>query len=197
MPLWLKLSWSLWLIIWAPAYYRYYGAQNFLWFCDISNLLIGMALWSNSRLIFSWQAVSVLLVQIVMTVDILGRLLLGFHPIGGTQYFFKPEIPLFIRLLSCFHFVIPPLLIWAVRRLGYDRRALKLQMAAMFVVLPLCLLVPKHLDINWVYGPFDKPQTLVPSWLYFLACLAGYPLLLYLPSHAILARLFGNPRVPA
>src|SRR5579863_8213896 len=47
IPLWLKIGWTLWLIVWAPVYWRQYGAQNFLFFCDIGNV-IGMGLWLES-----------------------------------------------------------------------------------------------------------------------------------------------------
>ena len=53
LPLWLKIAWTVWLIAWAPLYWRYYGAQNFLYFCDIGNVLIGIGLWLESALIFS------------------------------------------------------------------------------------------------------------------------------------------------
>lgn len=65
---------------------------------------------------------SLLLVQVLYTVDLAGRLLLGFHPIGGSEYMFDPTIPLGIRLLSLFHVVTPPLLAWALAQLGYDGR---------------------------------------------------------------------------
>ncbi|HEV3510588.1 MAG TPA: hypothetical protein VGS05_02720, partial [Candidatus Sulfotelmatobacter sp.] len=61
LPLWLKIAWTVWLIVWAPLYWRQYGAQNFLFFCDIGNFLIGIALWLESPLIFSWAACGLLL----------------------------------------------------------------------------------------------------------------------------------------
>jgi hypothetical protein len=56
IPLWLKIGWTVWVLVWVPVYWRQYGAQNFLFFCDIGNLLIAVALWSESALIFSSQA---------------------------------------------------------------------------------------------------------------------------------------------
>jgi len=35
---------------------------------------------------------------------------------------FDPHIALSIRLLSLFHLVTPPLLLWAIWHLGYDGR---------------------------------------------------------------------------
>jgi len=57
IPTWLKVGFTFWIAIWIPFYWQHYGPQNFLWFFDIGNLLIGAALWWESRLLFSWQAV--------------------------------------------------------------------------------------------------------------------------------------------
>ena len=89
-PLWLKLLVTGWLVVWAPIYWAAYGPQNFLWFCDLANFLIAAALWLESPVLLSSQAVSVLAVQIIWTSDVGTRLLLGFHPIGGTEFMFDP-----------------------------------------------------------------------------------------------------------
>jgi hypothetical protein len=190
IPLWLKVGWTAWLAVWAPLYLRSYGPQNFLWFCDLANLAIGVALWTESPLLFSMQALSVLGVQTLYTVDLLGRLTLGFHPVGGTEYMFDATTPVAIRALSLFHVATPPVLAWAVARLGYDRRALAWQTAAAWVVLAISFLgFGPDRDLNWVWGPFDRPQAWVGPWTWFAACLAGFPLLVYLPTHLALSRL--------
>ena len=56
VPLWLKIGWTVWVIAWVPLYWTQYGLQNFLFFCDLGNLLLMLALWLESPLIFSWQA---------------------------------------------------------------------------------------------------------------------------------------------
>jgi len=191
IPLWLKVGFTLWVLVWAPLYWNFYGPRNFLWFCDIGNVVLAAALWRESRLLFSWQAVSLLLVQLAMTADMLGRLVLGFHPIGGTEYMWDAaNYPLHIRLLSLFHVATPALMIWALLRFGYDRRAIALQVVAAWIVLPICFFfTPPANDIDWVFGPFDRPQTAVAPWIYFVACLVGYPLVLYLPTHVVLSRI--------
>ncbi len=32
IPLLLKVGWTLWIGVWIPLYWDYYGPQNFLWF---------------------------------------------------------------------------------------------------------------------------------------------------------------------
>src|ERR1017187_8237038 len=120
IPLWLKLAWTAWVLVWAPLYWKYYGAQNFLYFCDLGNLLITFGLWLESRLILSWQAVGLLVFQTLYALDLIAALLFGKHLTGGTEYMFDPAVPLFVRLLGLYHLAVPLLLLWAVRRLGYD-----------------------------------------------------------------------------
>lgn len=194
VPSWLKLGWTVWLLVWAPVYASYYGFSNFVWFCDISNVVIGVALWRPSALLFSWQAVSVLIVQLVWTVDLIGRLVLGQHLIGGTEYMFEQSIPLPIRLLSLFHAAAPPVLVYGLRAFGYDRRAWALQTATSWVVLPVSYLLGPSLDLNWVYGPFDEPQTWMPPLAYLGACMLLYPIVVFGLSHLILNALFGRRR---
>jgi len=199
IPLWLKVAWTIWVAVWIPLYWKQWGPSTFLWFCDLANLLILAALWTESALIFSWQAVSVLLFQIVFTVDVAGRALLGRHLVGGTEWVFDdPKIPLYIKLLSVgMHVAAPPLLIWAVRKLGYDRRALLVQTATICILLPVCWLGwDQALNLNWVYKPFNRPQTSMSPGLYLLVCIIGYTLLVFLPTHLLLARLFGRKAAP-
>ena len=193
IPGWLKVGFSAWVALWVPFYWWWYGPQNFLWFCDIGNFVLCVALWRESRLLFSWQAVSLLIVQSAWTVDLAGRLLLGVHPIGGSEYLFDEAIPLVVRLLSLFHGVTPFLMIWAIRKLGYDRRGFALQTLTAWVVLPVCWLAfGPELDLNWVWGPFDRPQEVVAPAVYLGACMVGYPIALYLPTHLLLSRCAGN-----
>lgn len=194
IPLWLKIGWTVWIAVWVPLYWWQYGPRNFLWFCDLGNFMITAALWLESPLIFSWQACSVLLVQILFTVDLVGRALLRVHLIGGTEYMFNDDgsnIPIGMRLLSLFHVATPPLLIWALKRLGYDRRGLYCQIATACVVLPICWLGwNETVNLNWVWGPFNRPQHVMKPWLFLFVCMLGYPVVLYLPTHLVLAKLF-------
>jgi hypothetical protein len=198
IPLWLKIGWTVWVAVWIPLYWMQYGPSVFLWFCDIANLLILVGLWRESSLIFSWQAVSVLLVQVAYTLDVAGRAVFGRHFIGGTEWLFKDDLPLWIRLASLFmHVSAPPILIWGVRTLRYERRAIWYQIATACVVLPLCRLWDAELNLNWVWSPFNKPQHVVPSGVYLLVCIVGYTVLLFLPTHLLLSKLFPPPRPPA
>ncbi len=186
VPLWLKIGWTVWLIVWVPLYWRQYGAQNFLFFCDIGNVLLGFALWLESPLIFSWVACGVLLFQTLYCADFVGALVTSRHFIGGTEYMFDPHLSLTIRLLSLFHVVTPPLLLWAIWRLGYDDRGWKLQTLTAWIVVPINFFWRPEQDVNWARGLFFHEQHAVPGALYLLAYLALVPLCVYFPTHVFL-----------
>jgi hypothetical protein len=183
LPLWLKIGWTVWLLVWAPLYWRQYGAQNFLFFCDIGNVLVGIGLWMESALIFSWVACGLLVIQSLYTIDLAGAVLTGRHVIGGTEYMFDPGLPLLIRVLSLFHVVTPPLVLWAIWRLGYDPRGWKLQTATAWIVVPINHFWRPQMDVNWARGVFFHEQHVMPGWAYLLVYLAAVTLGLYLPTH--------------
>ena len=186
LPIWLKLTWTVWVLAWAPLYWRQYGPQNFLYFCDLGNLLILAGLWLESALIFSWQASGLLIFQTIFSIDLVGALLTGTHITGGTEYMFDVHVPLFMRLFGLFHVVVPVLLLWGIRRLGYDSRGWKLQTLTAWIVVPLCYFWRPQFDVNWARGPFFREQHVVPGWLYVLAYLILVPLLIYYPTHLFL-----------
>ena len=186
IPLWLKLLWTAWVLVWLPVYWREYGLQNFLFFCDLGNLFITAGLWLESPLIFSWQATSLLLFQTLYTIDLAGALASGRHLIGGTEYMFDPHIPLWIRLLSLFHVVVPPLLLWAIWRLGYDQRGWKYQTLTAWIVVPINYFWRPQFDVNWARGPFFHEQHSMPGLLYLLLYLITVPAVVYFPMHRFL-----------
>ena len=186
LPLWLKLGFTAFVVLWVPVYVRHLGPQNFLWLCDLANLLILAGLWLESRLLLSSQLSSVLAIGVVWSVDLAGAFFFGVHPLGATQYMFNPEIPLHGRLLSLFHGVVWPLVMFAVIRVGYDARGWRLQTLICWLVLPATFLLTQPArEINWVWGAFGSQQTWMPAWAYLLVCMAAYPLIIYLPTHGL------------
>jgi hypothetical protein len=186
IPLRLKIFWTAWVMVWAPIYWREYGSQNFLFFCDLGNLFIAAGLWLESPLIFSWQACSLLLFQGLFTVDLAAALVSGHHPIGGTEFMFDPHVAVWIRLLSLFHVVTPPLLLWAIWRLGYDGRGWKYQTLTAWIVVPINYFWRPQYDVNWARGPFFREQHAVPGLLYLLGYLIIVPAVVYFPTHRFL-----------
>jgi len=140
----------------------------------------------ESPLIFSWQATGLLLFQTLYTIDLAGAFSTGSHLVGGTEYMFDPNLPLFIRLLGLFHVATPPLLLWAIRRLGYDRRGWLYQTLTAWAVVPINYFWRPQFDVNWARGPFFREQHAVPGLLYLLGYLVVVPLVVYFPTHLLL-----------
>jgi hypothetical protein len=185
VPLWLKIAWTAWLLVWTPVYWRQYGAQNFLYFCDLGNFLIAAGLWAESRLIVSWQAVGLFVFQTLYAVDLIGAFVFRKHAVGGTEYMFDPAIPLLVRLLGLYHLVVPPLLLWAVRRLGYDRSGWKLQTLTTCILVPINYFWRPEYNVNWARG-IGHQQHAMPGWLYLLGYLVVAPVVVYWPTHRVL-----------
>jgi hypothetical protein len=121
---WAALAFVLVLV---PAYAAAYGPANFLFLCNLSVFLTTIGLFAGSRLLLSSQAVGLLAIAAAWTLDLTLRVLLGRHVIGGTEYMWDARFPLATRLLSFYHVAESVVLLYALRRLGYDRRAYLLQ----------------------------------------------------------------------
>src|SRR5215472_895150 len=191
IPLALKIVYTVFVCALVPIYWRQYGAANFLWFSDIALLALVPALWLENALLVSMLAISVVFFEALWNVDFFLRLLTGKSLIGLSAYMFDPKIPLFIRGLSCFHVVLPLLLLWTLHRLGYDARAFVWQTLVALVVLPLSYLVSNPQEnVNWVYGFGQNPQRILPAPLFVAVLMLLFPLVVYLPTHLLFIRMF-------
>lgn len=125
----------VWLAVWIPAYWSFYGPVVFLNLCDIALILTCVGVWRGSALLVSSQAVSSLVVDLAWVTDLALCGLTGRHLIGGTEYMWDPAYPGWLRALSLFHVALPVALLSSLRRLGYDRRGPWLQLAIAVPVL--------------------------------------------------------------
>ncbi len=193
IPVWVKLAHTVFVALLVPVYWRRYGLANFLWFSDIALLVLVPALWLESPLLVSVIALAVLGPELAWTMDFAGRLLTGVSGFGLSAYMFDAGIPRFVRALSLFHLVLPPMLVWLVWRLGYDRRALLGQIALAAVVLPASYLAgsPRE-NVNWVYGFGERRQAWMPAPLFVVFQLVLFSLVIYLPTHLVLALIFAS-----
>jgi len=203
VPLWLKLGYTAFVAILVPVYTVHYGPGNFLWFSDVALLLGLAAIWLESPLLASTQAIAVVVPESGWIVEVVLRAALGVRLAGLTDYMFDPSIPPFVRALSLFHVWLPALLVWLVVRLGYDRRALVVQtLIGSAVLVATYLLTGPERNVNWVH----RWGSLAGGWPLVLS-LATFPLAFYLPAHLVLrgtcptpddrCRIDGHPRFPA
>jgi hypothetical protein len=199
LPIALKLLVTAFVAVLVPVYYLNYGPTNFLYFCDVALLMSVVGLWTEKPLPASMAAVGILIPQLLWCADFLAQLF-GFKLVGLTAYMFDAERSLFLRGLSFFHGWLPFLLLFMVRRLGYDRRALwawaglgwALCLVAYFLLPPAGTVLsdPKiPVNINYVFG-FDDAhvQTWLPGPVYLVGWMLTLAAVFYLPTHLLLRR---------
>ncbi len=207
LPLWFKLIYTAFVAVLVPTYWYHYGPGNFLYFCDLALLLTGVAIWMESAVLVSACAVGILLPQMLWMLDFLFTGL-GWPITGMTTYMYEPRIPWFTRFLSFFHFWQPPVLVWLLWRLGYDRRGLVVwwpigwaAMLASYLWLPP---PPAPADqtglpvnVNFVFGLDGQgAQTWMPPHLYLGVLMLALLVLLWWPSHWLLSRIPAFARTP-
>ncbi len=187
IPLWVKLAYTLFVCVIVAVYVVKYPPGNFLWFSDIALLGTVPALWLESSLLASMMTLGVLLPEVMWNLSYVGRLLTGKRISGLTDYMFERDKPLYLRALSLFHVFLPILLLWMVARLGYDPRALLAQTLLAWIVLPLTYwFTDPAMNVNWVFGPGNRPQQRIAPLLYLGLSMVVFPVLVYLPSHLLL-----------
>ena len=187
-PVGITVPLTLWTIILIPVYWHHYGPTNFLWFSNIALFALVICAWTGNRLLYSMMAVGVLPMETLWLVDFVT----GGHVTGLAAYMFDPDLELYLRILSGFHFALPPLIIWMLYCQGYDERALFWQWLLGWIVLPVTYLVTDpEANINSVYGLTD-PQDTLPDLIYLGLFMLLLPIVVYLPMHWLLKRLWGK-----
>jgi hypothetical protein len=187
VPLWLKIAYGAFVPFLIYIYWPRYGPSNFLWLSDIALFFTAAAVIFEMPLLAAMPAVGVLPLEIFWTVDfiLLGRF-------GLTSYMFDKQYPLWLRAISLFHLALPPTLIWILWNAGYDPLAYPLQLALTVAVLTFCFLfTDPDKNINWVFGPGEKPQKKFAPLTYFLLLLVVIPVCVITPTHFVLNWLFG------
>ncbi len=193
LPLWLKLAYTLFVLILIPAYWINLGIANFLWGSDIALLVMVFGLWLESRLLVSMMAVGVLIPELAWNIDYFTHLVAGQDVLGlnATGYMFSEDRSRLVRGLSLFHVFLPVILIYSLMRLGYDSRAFLAQVILCWLVLPASYFFTEPANnINWVYGITEIPQTWMPETVYLLLLMVLFPLLIFLPTHILLKMIF-------
>lgn len=190
LPIWLKLSYTSFVSILVPVYWRQYGPGNFLWFSDVALLLGCAAAWLEHPLLASTQAVAVLVPESLWIVEFVLRLTTGRRLVGLTDYMFEESIPGPVRALSLFHVWLPVVLVWLVWRLGYDRRALAVQIVLGTVLLVASrFLTARNENVNWVHRWGG-----VTGWRPLVLSAVAFPLAFYFPAHLLLHATMPQPK---
>lgn len=199
IPVWIKLAYTLMVVVVVLVYWRKYGPGNFLWFSDIAMLVLVPALWLENSLLVSMMTVGVLIPELAWNAAYFFRLLTrrSLPGIGGlTDYMFEAHRPRGLRALSLFHVPLPPLMIWALLEWGYDGRALYAQtVLAVGVLLLSAWLTVRDENVNWVHGVGSAGKTLgMRLWNYRAVQALVLVLGIHVPTHAMLLVLIAPAR---
>jgi hypothetical protein len=196
-----KLGYTAFMAVLVPVYWANYGPTNFLYFCDVALFLTLVAVWTESALLAGMAAVGIVLPQLIWVADFVAGLV-GVKLLGMTAYMFDERRSLFLRGLSLFHGWLPFLLLFLVKRLGYDRRALPAWWGLAWVLVLFCyFFMPgptpapgtEPVNINYVHGMSDtEPQGWMPPLAWLATLMTGLPVLLYWPAHLALKKLFSQ-----
>lgn len=179
---WIGLAW---LAVWIPAYWSFYGPVVFLNLCDIAVVLTCVGLWRGSALLLSSQAVSSIVVDLAWNLDLVWRAISGSHLIGGTEYMWDPKYPPWLRALSLFHIGLPVVLIWSLRRVGYDRSAPGLQIVIAAVVLVASRAVGSAENANFAFIDPLFGRSWGPAPVHLAVILGGLAIVYALTDRAL------------
>lgn len=193
-----RLRWFaiLWLLIYLPSYAAAYGVMNFLFLCNLGVMVTALGLIAGNHLLVSSQAVAAPIIGIAWTLDAGWRLFTGDFLFGGTAYMWEAKYPLFTRLLSTYHIFWPLLLLFCVRRQGYDRRGWPLQTAIFAAgVMIARLATPVEENVNFAFKDPFLGQQLGPAPLHLLLVVLAMGGIAYGATHGLLARFCPEPVV--
>lgn len=178
----------LWLIVWVPAYWRAWGFSNFAHFCDLGVLLICAGLWLRSSLLLSSQVVGMLIGCAAWCFEVGWQFFAKKGLFGGTEFLLDSHVALWVRFLSFYHVFAPIVAIYAVQKLGYDRRGFRLQIAIAVVALVIGRLCGPAQNLNFAFVDPVFHRSFGPAPLHLLVMLAGITVLVYAPAHLLCLR---------
>jgi hypothetical protein len=189
-PLWFNIFYSAFVLVVIAVYWVKYGPANFLWFSDIAFFGMAYALWRDDARFTSMMAIGVLPLEFIWAFSYFS----GFFSADGqtwmgvADYMFDAALPLWLRALSWFHFMMIGAVIYMLLRKGYDKGALIPQ-----TILALAVLAATHMwgikedNPNMIYPPGNLDE-IIPQPIYS----ALQPIVLFgciiLPMHLLLKK---------
>ena len=124
---------------------------------------------------------------------------------GMSAYMFNPALSLLTRGLSSFHFWFPFCDVYCLAGRDTIDGPLPLGRTCLEFALVCYFLMPAPppppdnpnlpVNINYVYGLNDeRPQHWMPPLAYLVLMMCALPVVIYLPTHILLSKLFGNSK---
>ena len=203
IPLSIKIPFTLFMLVLVPVYWSIYGPLNFLYMCDLALFFTLAGLWLEKPLLFSMAGVGIIAPQLIWMFDFIMLLVTG-KSFGMADYMAKESIPLFVRIISFYHFWLPIFLFFLIRKYGYQKQALWAWTGFIWCVLILCYFIspmppadPANpnapVNVNYVFGPSSEhAQTWMNPHVYIVSLMFSLFVLVYWPSNWVLNKLYGR-----
>ncbi|MBI4145562.1 hypothetical protein HY493_05165 [Candidatus Woesearchaeota archaeon] len=146
--------------------------QYLFWACNHVTLLLAIAFWRRSGLLFTSIASVVFIPQLFWIVDFFVRLT-GTQFLGVTEYLFVPDYPAVWLVLSLKHLFLPFVAVWGVRRYGLAKEGLVGAFIYGIALLLVSYALNPNYNINCAYQNCLTGLP-IPSWLWTF----GYPIVM-------------------
>jgi hypothetical protein len=192
-PDWVRWTALVFLIVWSVIYWLYWGAANFLHLCDLAFIFTCIGFWTGSVLLLSSQAVASLLIDCAWLVSAVWQYFTHRALISGTEYLFDVRYPLWVRLVSSFHVILPIVLLCALHWTGYDRRGWVLESLIASMSFIAVRFTSSALNINFAFRDPFFHRAWGPAPLHIAISLIFLNVAAFLPAHLILRSLFPDP----
>lgn len=183
VPFGVKISYYTFMAILVPSYAFSYPLVNFLNLCDVHLFMVLISFLTDKHILISMSAVGILFPQLLWCLDFIS-LTLGINFIGTTAYMYDEKISLYLRFLSLFHGWFPFFLLYLIKRLGYDKRALYYQVS---LCLSLCLLCYNQIDL------YNKNINLVQEF-HIIGHIIGFPIVIFATHHFLIWWDYSNKK---
>ena len=143
VPYSVKISYYTFMALMIPVYITHYPLINFVNLCHVHLLLVLAGFLTETHLFISMSALGIIIIQFFWCLDFICETL-GVKFMGSSAYMYNSQLPLYLRCLSLFHGWFPFFLLYLIKKVGYDKRAVYPQ----FVLSnSICLLSYYQIDL--------------------------------------------------
>jgi hypothetical protein len=144
VPYSVKTSYYLFMTVMFPVYIKHYPLNNFVNLCQVHLSLVLAGFLTDKHIFISISALGIIILQLFWSLDFICETI-GINFIGGTKYMYNSNIPLYVRFISLYHGWFPFFLLYLIKTVGYDKRALYPQL---ILSNSICILSYYH---NYLY----------------------------------------------
>ena len=126
VPYKVKMSYYAFMAFMFPVYITHYPLINFVNLCQVHLFLVLAGFLTDKHIFISMSALGIIILQLFWCLDFICEIM-GIHFVGGTKYMYNSDIPLYVRILSLYHGWFPFFLLYLIKKVGYDQRAVLYQ----------------------------------------------------------------------